>query len=311
MVPKFEYFLYPFLNYLKDGEVTNKEMKQKMIAHFKLSDEDIALTTKGGGTTQLSDRIGWCRQYFRRAGFIEIPKRGTWKITQRGLDYLNNHSNLEIDDLLNYEEFADYAGDSYKAKKKKNKDNKSKEETEKQTISSLGITPTEALEEAYTEINNSLSDELLDSIKNMSPAFFERLVIDLLVAMGYGGDYKDAAIVTPYSKDGGVDGIIKEDKLGLDKIYVQAKRWSHQVSKPNIQQFAGALDEVKATKGVFITTSDYTKDARKYVEKLSKKIVLINGKELASYMIEYNLGVTVRKAYVVKRLDTGYFDESE
>lgn len=305
MVPKFEDFLYPFLLILKDGPVSNKEMKEKLINYFKLTEEDIALTTKGGTVSQVSDRIGWCRQYFRRAKFIDIPKRGVWQITKRGLDYLKKHNNLNIDDLWEYKEFAEYAGSSHKPKSKKS----SKEE--KTTISALGITPTEALEEAYTEINDSLSDELLDKIMSMSPAFFERLVVDLLVAMGYGGDYKDAAIVTPLSKDGGVDGIIKEDKLGLDKIYVQAKRWTNQVSKPTVQQFAGALDEVKANKGVFITTSDYSKDARQYVEKLSKKIVLINGKELSNYMIEYNLGVSVRKSYVVKRLDTGYFDESE
>lgn len=129
--------------------------------------------------------------------------------------------------------------------------------------------------------------------------------------MGYGGDYQDAAEVTQQSKDGGVDGIIKEDKLGLDKIYIQAKRWMNVVGKPIIQQFAGALDGVKASKGVFITTSSYSKDAKKYVDSLSKKIVLIDGKELTSFMIEYNLGVSVKKAYVVKRIDTDYFEESE
>ena len=303
MIPTFEEFLYPFLLMLKDGEISSKEMKEKLIAHFNLTEEDVALTTKGGNTTQVTDRIGWCRQYFRRALFIEIPQRGIWKLTDRGKEYLANHNTLTIDDLLDYKEFAEYAGSSKKPKKEV--------EPTKPSIASLGVTPTEALEDAYTSINDSLSDELLSMIMNLSPSFFEKLVVDLLVAMGYGGDFEDAAKVTKKSKDGGVDGIIKEDKLGLDKIYIQAKRWTNVVGKPVIQQFAGALDGVKASKGVFITTSTYSKDARKYVDSLSKKIVLIDGKELASLMIEYNLGVSVKKAYVVKRIDTDYFEETE
>lgn len=302
MIPTFEEFLYPFLLILKEGELSNKEVKKKLIAHFKITDAEAALTTKGGNTTQVADRIGWCRQYFRRALFIEIPKRGIWKLTDRGREYLNNHSSLTINDLLKYKEFADYAGSTPKPK--------TTTTPSAPSIASLGITPTEALEEAYTSINDSLSDELLSMIMNLSPSFFEKLVVDLLVAMGYGGDYQDAAEVTQQSKDGGVDGIIKEDKLGLDKIYIQAKRWTNVVGKPVIQQFAGALDGVKASKGVFISTSCYSKDAKKYVDSLSKKIVLIDGKELTSLMIEYNLGVSVKKAYVVKRIDLDYFEES-
>lgn len=303
MIPTFEEFLYPFLLMLKDGEISSKEMKEKLIAHFKLTEDDIALTTKGGNTTQVTDRIGWCRQYFRRALFIEIPQRGIWKLTDRGKAYLANHNTLTIDDLLDYKEFAEYAGSAKKPKKAVM--------PTKPSIASLGVTPTEALEEAYTSINDSLSDELLSMIMNLSPSFFEKLVVDLLVAMGYGGDFEDAAKVTKKSKDGGVDGIIKEDKLGLDKIYIQAKRWTNVVGEPVIQQFAGALDGKRASKGVFITTSTYSKDAKKYVDSLSKKIVLIDGKELASLMIEYNLGVSIKKSYIVKRIDTDYFDEGE
>lgn len=304
MIPTFEDFLYPFLLMLKDGEISSKDMKKKLIAYFNLTEDDVVLTTKGGNTTQVNDRIGWCRQYFRRALFIDIPQRGIWKLTDRGKEYLANHDSLTINNLLDYKEFSEYAS-------KSTKKTKQKVEPIKSSIASLGVTPTEALEDAFTNINDSLSDELLSIIKNLSPTFFEKLVVDLLVAMGYGGDYQDAAEVTQQSKDGGVDGIIKEDKLGLDKIYIQAKRWMNVVGKPIIQQFAGALDGVKASKGVFITTSSYSKDAKKYVDSLSKKIVLIDGKELTSFMIEYNLGVSVKKAYVVKRIDTDYFEESE
>lgn len=304
MIPTFEEFLYPFLLMLKDGEISNKDMKKKLIAYFSLTEDDLAQRTQGGNATQVNDRIGWCRQYFRRALFIDIPQGGIWKLTDRGKEYLANHSSLTINDLMEYPEFAEYYGGK-----------KAKKEVEavpaKPSIASLGITPTEALEEAYTSINDTLSDELLSMIMSLSPSFFEKLVVDLLVSMGYGGDYKDAAEVTQANKDGGVDGIIKEDKLGLDKIYIQAKRWAGVVGKPIVQQFAGALDEVKASKGVFITTSTYSKDAKKYVENLSKKIVLIDGKQLAAFMIEYNLGVSVKKAYVVKRIDTDYFEEGE
>jgi restriction system protein len=165
------------------------------------------------------------------------------------------------------------------------------------------------MDNAYESLNSSLSDDLLAIITELTPAFFERLVVDLLVAMGYGGDFKNAAMVTQYSKDDGIDGIIKEDKLGLDNIYIQAKRWNSQIGKPQIQQFAGALDEKRASKGVFITTSNYSKDARKYVANLSKNIVLIDGKELANYMIEYGVGVSTKKKYEVKKIDSDYFEE--
>ena len=303
MVPTFEDFLYPFLLTLKDGELSHKEVKEKLIEHFNISEADAALTTRSGRTTQVSDRIGWCRQYFRRAKFIEIPRKGIWKITDRGLDYLNNHTSLTISDLLQYAEFAEFARRTHTTT--------STTSSTTSSIACLGITPTEVLEDAYTSINESLSDELLSTIMSMSANFFEKLVVDLLVSMGYGGNYEDAAQVTQTSRDGGVDGVIKEDKLGLDKIYVQAKRWSKNVGAPIIQQFSGALDGVRASKGVFITTSSYSKKAKDFVKNSPKKIVLIDGKQLTSLMIEYNLGVSVKKAYMVKQIDTDYFDEGE
>lgn len=304
MIPIFEDFLFPFLYNLKNGEISKKEMRNKLIEQFCLTEEDVALRTRGGRTTQLNDRIGWCRQYFRWALFIDIPKNGVWRLTDRGEEYLSNHNALRIEDLLTYKEFAEHYN------KDKN-DDASEVSSFDSSKASLEITPTDALEDAYTRINDSLADELKALIMSLSPSFFETLVVDLLVAMGYGGDFKDAAEVTQQSKDGGVDGIIKEDKLGLDKIYIQAKRWNNSVGVQTIQQFAGALDGVKASKGVFITTSFFTEPAKKYVDNLSKKIVLIDGNELTSLMIEYNLGVSVKKEYIVKRIDTDYFDELE
>ncbi len=297
MIPTFEKFLYPFLLSLKDGELTVKEMREKITQYFQLTEEDLAVRTKSGNVTQVNDRIGWARQYFRRALFIDIPQNGTYRITQRGLDFLKTHKDLTIDDLLEYPEYAAY------------NTTRKKKEHENSPVLSVELTPTEQLEQAFDSIESDLAADLLNKVMEQSPAFFEHLVVDLLVKMGYGGSFADSAQVTQLSNDEGIDGIIYEDKLGLDKIYIQAKRWSNQVGRPTIQQFAGALVGQNATKGVFITTSSYSKEARQYVVGLHQKIVLIDGNELAKYMIEYNVGVSVKKVYEVKRIDTDYFEE--
>lgn len=296
-VPIFEKFLYPFLFSLKDGELTLKELREKLISHFNLSTEDIQIKTKSGNTTQFNDRIGWSRQYFRRALFIDIPKNGTYRITQRGLDFLKNHTDLSIDDLLEYPEYAAYNS------------SRKKKESKTEGTSVADLTPTEQLEQAFDSIESDLAADLLAKVMEQSPAFFEQLVVDLLVKMGYGGSFADSAKVTQLSNDEGIDGIIYEDKLGLDKIYIQAKRWSNSVGRPVIQQFAGALVGQNATKGVFITTSTFSKEAKQYVVGLHQKIVLIDGQELAKFMIEYNVGVSTKKTYEVKRIDTDYFED--
>ena len=299
MIPKFEDFLFPFLNQFKETEIkSKKEITEALISHFQLSEDDIAMKTRAGSSTQLNDRIGWCRQWLRRALFIELNGRAEYKITQRGKDYLNTHTDLRETDLLEYPEFAEYSGVHRKDK-----------QFESCSITDVDVSPTEQLENAYAAIQSDLAFELLEKVMQQSPAFFEQLVVDLLVKMGYGGSFADSARVTQLTNDEGIDGIIYEDKLGLDKIYIQAKRWSNQVSRPNIQQFAGALAGQNATKGVFITTSTFSKDARLFVEKVQQKIVLIDGQELAKYMIEYNVGVSVKKEYIIKRIDSDYFEE--
>ena len=296
-VPIFENFLYPFLYNLKDGELTLKELREKLISHFDLSTEDIQVKTKSGNTTQFNDRIGWARQYFRRALFIDIPKNGTYRITQRGLDFLKNHTDLTIDDLMEYPEYAAYNS------------TRKKKESKSDTTLVADLTPTEQLEQAFESIESDLAADLLVKVMGQSPVFFEQLVVDLLVKMGYGGSLADSAKVTQLSNDEVIDGIIYEDKLGLDKIYIQAKRWSNSVGRPVIQQFAGALVGQNATKGVFITTSTFSKDAKQYVVGLHQKIVLIDGQELAKFMIEYNVGVSTKKTYEVKRIDNDYFED--
>ena len=303
MIPKFEKFLYPFLLFLKDGELTTSQMIEKISQYFELTEEDKQLRTRSGSVTQLRDRVGWSRQYLRRALFIEIPQHGIYRITQRGLDYLKNHTDLTIDDLLEYPEYAAYNT----TRKKKNSSPVVLVETHDEL--SFELTPTEQLEQAHETISNDLAADLLSKVMEQTPAFFEHLVVDLLVKMGYGGSNSEAAQVTQLTNDEGIDGIIYEDKLGLDKIYLQAKRWTNPVGRPVIQQFAGALVGQNATKGVFITTSSYSKEARNYVAGLHQKIVLIDGSELAKYMIEYNVGVSVKKVYEVKRIDNDYFEE--
>lgn len=304
-IPKFEDFLYPFLYRLKDTDnVSIKDMKKSIIEHFHLSEEDCKLRTKSGSTNQLDDRLGWSRQWLRRALFIEIPQRGMYKITDRGTEYLKSHTDLRQIDLMKYPEFADFATSTGTIKKPTSKVVTESEDAEH--------TPTEQMENAYQSIIKDLAADLLQKVSKQSAQFFERLVVDLLLKMGYGGSFSDAGMVTQYSHDDGIDGIIREDKLGLDKIYIQAKRYNttNIIGKPQIQQFVGALDEQKASKGVFITTSSYSSAARKYAEeKVSKKIVLIDGEELVRYMIQYNVGVSLKYVYEVKRIDSDYFEE--
>ena len=300
-VPKFQDFLYPFLRLLKDRDMTKADITSALISHFSLTEEDCAIRTRSGSLTQLSDRIGWCVQWLRRAEFIEIVTRATYRITSVGLKYLSTHSNLRQSDLMKYPAFAAYASS------KNISTHTTSPTSHNPHISEL--TPTEQLEQAHETISNDLAADLLSKVMEQTPTFFEHLVVDLLVKMGYGGSNSDAARVTQLTNDEGIDGIIYEDKLGLDKIYLQAKRWTNPVGRPVIQQFAGALVGQNASKGVFITTSSYSKEARNYVAGLHQKIVLIDGSELAKYMIEYNVGVSVKKVYEVKRIDNDYFEE--
>jgi restriction system protein len=303
-VPIFEDFLYPFLKATSNKDMSVSEMRQYIVDYFNLTDEDCSLRTKSGNSTQVVDRLNWVRQYLRRAQMIDIPERGVYRITQRGKDYLASHSSLRKQDLMQFPEFASYATGTTTPPPSTTLNPETQGTSE-------DMTPTEQLEQAYHSIVEDLAADLLQKTLEQTPYFFEHLVVDLLVKMGYGGSFANSAQVTQYVHDDGIDGIIYEDKLGLDKIYIQAKRYKldNTVGKPQIQQFSGALDEQKATKGVFITTSSYSKEAKQYVEKLNKKIVLIDGQELARYMIEYNVGVSTKQVYEVKRIDSDYFDE--
>ncbi len=289
--------MYPFLVSLKDGELSINEMREKITDYFNLSEEDLQVRTKSGRLTQVNDRIGWARQYFRRALLIDIPKNGTYCLTQRGKDFLKKHpKSITIDDLMEIPEYA-----AYNVSHKPFSGNASVVEEEV-------LTPDAQLEQVYKNYQKNTAAEILDKVMTLSPNMFERLVVDLLVSMGYGD--KDSAQVTQYSHDGGIDGIIYEDKLGLDKIYIQAKRWTNSVGSPDVQQFSGALAGKKATKGIFITTSTFTSGAIKFAETVSnQKIILIDGERLSLLMFQYNIGVQTENVYITKRIDNDYFEE--
>lgn len=241
----------------------------------------------------------------KKAGLLEATRRGYYRITSRGQDLLKKQPKaINVKLLKQYPEFLEFQ--------------QLKGTRGGEKVSSSGgapdistATPSEALESAYENLRDELSDELLARLKKSSPTFFERVVVELLVKMGYGGSRADAGKAIGRSGDGGIDGIIKEDRLGLDVVYIQAKRWdNNSVGRPDVMQFAGALQAQKANKGIFITTSRFTDDARSYVSQIGSKIVLIDGEQLTNLMIENDVGISTVSLYPVKKIDTDYFDES-
>ena len=305
MVPKFEEFFLPCLMCLSDGNIHTQELLRKyVIDYFRMSEADANALIKSGKKTQVSDRVSWTISYFLQAGLVDAPKRGAYQINNFGKEFLTKHKDgFNKNDLLEIPAFAKFA-----TRKIDNPTKISQPIKEERTDN---ITPTDLIDTAYNQINNALVKELLSKVLEMSPLFFEKLVVELLVKMGYGGSFEDAASVTQYSHDEGIVGVIKEDKLGLDTIYIQAKRWDKgTVGSKDIQAFAGAVDMKHAKKGVFITTSTFSAGAKACAEKTtSVKVILIDGEQLCKYMIEYNLGVSLRQVYEIKQLDRDYFEE--
>lgn len=300
-IPSFQDFMLPLLEMLKDGKNYHiSDLYERLAEYFKLSEEEKRILLPSGKQEIYKNRIGWAKSYLVKAGLIEKLERGVYKITDRGLEVLKqNPTRVDVNYLLQYPEFKEFI-------------NRNKVDTNNsRDLGKEQETPIEILDKAYQLIKNQLAQELIDRILQKPPSFFEKLIIDLLLAMGYGGSVDDAGTITGKTSDEGIDGIIKEDKLGLDVIYVQAKRWGPKtlVGRPEIQKFVGALAGFGARKGIFITTSDFTKEAREYIPKNETKIVLINGQMLANLMIEYNVGVFVDTKYEIKKIDNDYFDE--
>ncbi|MCO6432231.1 MAG: restriction endonuclease [Deltaproteobacteria bacterium] len=300
-IPDYETIMLPLLNLLSAGEpMSLDEATNAIAAQFKLTSDEQAQRIPSGQSTYVKNRVGWARTYLKKAGLLQSPKRGYVQITDRGSEVLGQRPK-QIDQkfLRQFPEFMEFVSPSG-------------EEADKATMPSPVLsdqTPDEVIARSYQTVRSQLSDELLDTIKGCSPAFFEKLVIDLLVAMGYGGTAADAARATQLSNDEGIDGVIKEDKLGLDTIYVQAKRWQNPVHRPEIQKFAGALQGKRSRKGIFITTSTFSDGAKEFASTIESHIVFIDGMKLAELMIDHGVGVATQKVYEMKKIDSDYFSE--
>ena len=322
-LPMFEFFLLPTLKLMRDGQERHRrEIFDCLNIEFQFSEEDKKQKYEKSGVYKLDGRMDWALRYLKHADLLGNTARGYFKITEQGQEVLRKHP-----DIIDKEIILQYApADSkffHPQKRDKEQINNEQEsdrylESYQSSIELMygsdedpesSQTPIELIEENYQKLKNSFSDELLENIKKKDPDFFEGLVVDLLIAMGYGGLRKEAGEAVGQSHDGGIDGIIKEDKLGLDIIYLQAKRYnSGSVGEGAIRNFVGALAAKHAQKGIFITTSGYSKSAREYVEKVPQKVILIDGADLVDFMIENNVGVSKDLTFEIKKIDLDYFE---
>lgn len=306
-VPDYQSLMLPLLQFAarKGTEISTSEAVEVLAKELGLTEDDLREMLPSGVQPTFVNRVGWAATYMKKAGLLETTRRGFYQITDRGRDLLEKQpKTINVELLRQYPEFREFEGP---------KDTRSSNKASKQKALSetSAATPLEQLEAAYESLRDKLADELLAKLKKVSPAFFEKVVVELLVKMGYGGSRADAGKAIGKSGDGGIDGIIKEDKLGLDVVYVQAKRWdSNPVGRPDVMQFVGALQAQRANKGIFITTSRFTEDASSYVSQIGSKIVLIDGEQLTNLMIEHDVGVSTVSLYPVKKVDSDYFEES-
>ncbi len=298
MIPDFQSIMLPLLQSFKDAKIKSpKQIRYNMVNHFKITDAEQKEKILSGKQYLYYNRVAWATSYLKMAELISSPERGSYKITNKGKTVLSNPpEKITISFLKQFENFS-----------KNRNPEKDKNIEEENAITEK--TPDELMEIGFKQIKNELSIQLLNQIKDGSPYFFEKLVLDLLVKMGYGGSEVENSEITPKGSDEGIDGIIKEDKLGLDKIYIQAKKWENNVGRPEIQKFVGALQGQRAKKGIFITTSIFSKDAFEYTKNLDVTVILIDGKKLTEYMIENGLGVTLKQNYKIYNIDTDYFME--
>ena len=294
--------MLPLLQLAGDGcEYRLREAIEQLAIHFKLTDRERSELLPSGTSPVFDNRVAWARSYLKQAGLLESPKRGMFRITHLGKALLDeNPDKINLALLNRYTGFQEFRARRH--------DKNESEPQKVEEIEASELTPEDTLAEAYQTLRKNLENDLLEQIKSASPAFFERLVIDVLVAMGYGGSRRDAGRAIGKSGDGGIDGIIKEDKLGLDVIYVQAKRWDGTVGRPEIQKFAGALQGQRSNKGVFITTSRFTREAEDYVKMINAKIILIDGERLTNLMIDHNVGISLIGNYEIKKVDIDYFE---
>ena len=295
-VPDFQSFFKPLLDLAADGkEHSIQEAREAIAKSMALPEADLKELLLSGIQTKFENRVAWAKSYFIQAKVLEAPRRSYFRITPRGVGlHKAGHKRIDIRILNQYPEFLEF----HKSKSPKEEEQEPSKET-----------PEETLQKSYESIRGDLASQIVQRIASNSPQFFERLVVDLMVAMGYGGSRADAGKSIGGSGDEGVDGIIKEDRLGLDLVYLQAKRWEGTVGRPEVQKFVGALHGKRAKKGVFITTGKFSEEAKNYVETIDPKVILIDGRMLAELMIDYGLGTTTAATFQVKRIDSDYFTE--
>ena len=304
-IPDYQTVMLPLLKFASDGRThTFREAVEHLAGEFGLSPQERSELLPSGRQALFTNRVGWASFYLKKAGLLEKkPHRGAFSVTARGQDVIaHNPDRIDNEFLERFPEFVEFRNQS-----RRTRENGTAPVTDATT--QPAETPEEALESAYQTIRQGLAQELLARVQACSPEFFERLVVELLVKMGYGGSRRDAGERIGQSGDGGIDGIIKEDRLGLDVIYIQAKRWQGSVGRPEIQKFVGALQGQRARKGVFITTSSFTGEATDYASRIDTKVVLLDGNAIANLMIDFDVGVAAGTPYIVKRIDSDYFEE--
>lgn len=303
-IPNFQSFFVPILRVASDGKThTPREFEEGSAAALKLTSEDRSQMLTSGTMTVVMDRTGWAYYHLYRAGLLERPKRGTYSITERGRKILAEFPDrIDQKILRGFPEYMDYLAP---------RPGRNAVAAEAVDASVGSETPQQAMEEAFLLLRKRLAQDVLDSVLGQTPAFFERLVVNLLVKMGYGGSREDAGEAIGQSGDEGIDGVIKEDRLGLDIIYIQAKKWAttSKIDRQGVQAFVGSLAGKQAQKGVFITTSSFQDSARQYVKHLTQKVILIDGVQLAELCIEFGIGVTESASYVLKKIDPDFFAE--
>ena len=301
-IPDYQSIMLPLLEQISDNkEWVFRNVVEELAKKYSLTEDERKELLPSGQQPIFDNRVGWARTYMKKAGLIDAPKRGLLKISPKGLEILQRKpERINVKYLQQFPEFLEFQ--SLK---------RDESSTEEKVVEQEEQTPEESLDYSYQKIRKALALELLNKVMNLTPAFFEKLVVELLVKMGYGGSIKDAGKAIGKSGDEGIDGTIKEDKLGLDIIYIQAKRWQpgNVIGRPELQKFVGALAGQGAKNGIFITTSSFTKEALEYSPKNETKIVLINGEQLAQLMIDYDLGVSLVNKYEIKRIDNDYFGE--
>jgi restriction system protein len=299
-IPAYQTLMLPLLRLASDRkEHQLRAVTETLADEFSLTDEERNELLPSGNQAVFANRVGWARTYLKQAGLVDSPRRGIFRITQRGLDLLQERPiRVDVRLLERFPEFLEFRNRR-----------RERESTSTPALTEAGETPEDSLAAAYQTLRADLEAELLQQVKESSPAFFERLVVELLVKMGYGGSRQDAGRAIGRTGDGGIDGIINEDRLGLDVIYVQAKRWDTTVGRPEIQRFAGALQGQRARKGVFITTSSFSQDAEEYASRIDSRIILIDGARLTRLMVDHNVGVSTVGVYEVKKIDSDFFAE--